>query len=116
MDIGIFGGTFDPIHNGHLTVAEEVRVKLGLGQLLFIPAGQPWLKADRPVSSAKHRLAMLSLAIADNHHFAISTIEIERPGPSYTVDTIAALKRNLGVEVKIFFLLGSDALAELPQW
>ena len=116
MDIGVFGGTFDPIHLGHLTVAEEVRVKLGLAQLLFVPAGQPWLKADRLITTAAHRLEMLSLAIAGNHHFAISPIEVDRSGPSYTVDTIATLKRHLGEEAKLFFLLGSDALAELPQW
>lgn len=116
MDIGVFGGTFDPIHFGHLTVAEEVRVKLGIDRLLFVPAGQPWLKANRPVSPAEHRLEMLSLAITENRHFTISTIEVDRPGPSYAVDTITALKRYLGDAVNIFFLLGSDALAELPQW
>ena len=116
MDIGVFGGTFDPIHLGHLTIAEEVRIELGLAQVLFVPAGQPWLKADRSITPAAHRLEMLSLAITGNPHFAISTIEVDRSGPSYTVDTIAALKRHLGEEVKLFFLLGSDALAELPQW
>lgn len=116
MDIGVFGGTFDPIHIGHLTVAEEVRVKLGIDRLLFVPAGQPWLKADRPVSPVEHRLEMLSLAIADNHHFTISTIEVDRPGPSYTVDTVADIKRYLEDSVRIFLVLGSDALAELPQW
>jgi nicotinate-nucleotide adenylyltransferase len=116
MDVGVFGGTFDPIHFGHLTVAEEVRVKLGIDRLLFVPAGQPWLKADRPITPAEHRVEMLSLAIADNPRFTISTIEVDRPGPSYIVDTIADLRRYLVDEVKIYFLLGSDALAELPLW
>jgi nicotinate-nucleotide adenylyltransferase len=116
MDIGVFGGTFDPVHFGHLTVAEEVRAKLGIDRLLFVPAGQPWLKADRPITPAEHRVEMLSLAVADNPRFTISTIEVDRPGPSYTVDTIADLRRYLLDEVKIYFLLGSDALAELPQW
>lgn len=116
MDIGVFGGTFDPIHIGHLTVAEEVRVKLGLAQIIFIPAGQPWLKADRSITPAEHRLKMLSLATADNPHFTISTIEIDRTGPSYSVDTLTTLRRRLGNEAEIFFLLGGDALAELTQW
>lgn len=116
MDIGVFGGTFDPVHFGHLTVAEEVRCRLGIDRLLFVPAGQPWLKADRPITPAEHRVEMLSLAIADNPRFTISTIEVDRPGPSYTIDTIADLRRYLVDEVKIYFLLGSDALAELPQW
>ena len=116
MQIGAFGGTFDPIHIGHLTVAEEVRLKLGLSRLIFIPAGQPWLKADRSISPAEHRLAMLSLAIEDNPHFTISTIDVDRPGPSYTVDTIDAIKHELGTKVRLYFLLGSDALKELPQW
>jgi nicotinate-nucleotide adenylyltransferase len=116
MDIGVFGGTFDPVHLGHLAVAGEVRDKLGLDEMIFIPAGQPWLKADSPVSPAVHRLAMVSLAIADNPHFKISAIEVERPGPSYTVDTMAALRHELGTEATLFFLLGSDALYELPQW
>lgn len=116
MDIGVFGGTFDPIHLGHLAVAEEVRAKLGLDEVIFVPAGQPWLKVDRPISPAEHRLKMVSLAIAENHHFKISAIEVDRPGPSYTVDTIAALRDQLGAMVKLYFLLGVDALFELPQW
>lgn len=116
MDIGIFGGTFDPIHMGHLIVAEEVRVKLGLAEMIFVPAGKPWLKADRAISSVTHRLEMISLAIADNPHFKISTIEANRPGPSYTIDTIDALKQQLGTKARLFFVLGSDALSDLPKW
>jgi nicotinate-nucleotide adenylyltransferase len=116
MDIGVFGGTFDPIHIGHLIVAEEVRIKIGLGEVIFVPTGQPWLKANRPVSSAVHRLEMVRLAIITNPYFKLSTIEVDRPGPSYTVDTMAILQQQLGAETRFFFLLGSDALAELPQW
>ena len=116
MKIGVLGGTFDPIHLGHFVVAEEVRAKLGLAEVLFVPAGQPWLKASRPISPAKHRVEMVNLAIAGNPHFKLSTSEVDRPGPSYTVDTIHILQQQLGSEAKLFFLLGSDALSELLQW
>jgi len=116
MGIGVFGGTFDPIHFGHLAVAEEVLAKLGLAEVFFVPAGQPWLKADRSISPAKHRVEMINLAIAGNPQFKLSTSEVDRPGPSYTVDTIEILQQQLGTEAKLFFLLGSDSLSELPQW
>ena len=116
MDIGVFGGTFDPIHIGHLIVAEEVRVRLRLEEVLFIPAGQPWLKTERDITPAYHRAEMVSLAIASNPYFKLSTIEIERPGPSYSVETLATLQHQLGGEARLFFLLGSDSLVELPQW
>ena len=115
-DIGVFGGTFDPIHLGHLVAAEEVRVKLDLDRILFVPAGRPWLKVDRPVSPAKHRLEMVRLAIADRPQFALSTVEVDRPGPSYTAETLELLRRQLGAEARIFFLLGSDGLPDLPEW
>jgi len=122
MKIGVFGGTFDPIHLGHLAVAEEVRTSLGLAEVLFVPAGQPWLKvdktlrADRSISAAQHRVQMVKLAIAGHPHFKLSTCEVDRPGPSYAVDTIDILQQQLGTEARLFFLLGSDALSELPQW
>ncbi len=116
MKIGLLGGTFDPIHMGHLVIAEEVRLKLALDEVLFIPAGQPWLKSERRVAPGEHRLEMLKLAIGSNPHFKVSTIEFERPGPSYTVDTIAALRDELGAEVELYFIVGFDTLAELPIW
>jgi len=116
MNIGVLGGTFDPVHNGHLIVAEEVKTRLNLAEIIFVPAGQPWLKAERPISPAEHRLQMLRLAIADKPYFKLSTIEIERTGPSYTVDTITELRGQLGSEDELFFILGWDSLAELPQW
>jgi len=116
MNIGVLGGTFDPVHNGHLIVAEEAKTRLNLAEVIFVPAGQPWLKADIPISPAEHRLQMLRLAIADKPHFKLSTIEIERPGPSYSVDTIAELQGQLGSEDELFFILGWDSLAGLPQW
>jgi len=116
MNIGVLGGTFDPVHNGHLIVAEEVKTRLNLAEIIFVPAGQPWLKADKPISPAEHRLQMLRLAIADKPYFKLSSIEIERTGPSFTVDTIAELRGQLGSEDELFFIFGWDSLAELPQW
>ncbi len=116
MNIGVMGGTFDPIHIGHLIVAEEVRTRLDLAEVLFVPAGQPWLKPDSPVSAAEHRVQMVRLAIANKPYFKLSTIEIERAGPSYTVDTIAELVGQLDVGDELFFILGWDSLAQLPLW
>ena len=116
MNIGVMGGTFDPIHKGHIIMAEEVRAQLNLDEVIFVPAGQPWLKADIPVSPAEHRLQMVSLAIADRPYFKLATLEIERDGPSYTVDTITELQGRLGTGVALFFVLGWDSLSQLPQW
>ncbi|MFC1908160.1 nicotinate-nucleotide adenylyltransferase [Chloroflexota bacterium] len=116
MNIGVLGGTFDPIHMGHLILAEDVRARLNLTEILFVPAGQPWLKEDSPISPAVHRFEMVRLTIADKPYFKISTTEIERAGPSYTVDTITELKTQLEAEDELFFILGWDNLAELPQW
>jgi nicotinate-nucleotide adenylyltransferase len=116
MNIGLLGGTFDPIHVGHLIIAEEVRLKLTLDEVLFIPTGQPWLKSERRVACGEHRLEMLQLAISSNPHFKVSTVELERPGASYSVDTVSALKDELGAEVELYFIVGFDAFAELPIW
>ncbi len=116
MNIGILGGTFDPIHIGHLVVAEEARIKLGFNEVLFVPAGQPLLKPDRNITPSDQRVEMVRRAIADNPHFKLCTIEAERPGPSYTVDTLTMLREQLGSEVGLFFILGRDTLAELPSW
>ncbi len=116
MNIGVMGGTFDPIHQGHIIVAEEAKARLNLAEVLFVPAGQPWLKADIPVSPAEHRLQMVSLAIADKPYFKLATLEIERAGSSYTVDTITELQKKIGAGDEIFFILGWDSLSQLPQW
>ncbi len=115
MNIGVLGGTFDPIHNGHLLVAAEVRKRLNLAKVIFVPAGQPYFKQASPVSLAKHRLEMVKLAISDKPCFALSTLEIERPGPSYAVETLAGLKDLLQAD-ELFFILGWGSLTELPQW
>ena len=116
MDIGVLGGTFDPVHNGHLIVAEEARVRLSLAEVIFVPAGQPWLKANKPVLAAAHRVQMVRLAIAGKSYFRLSAVEVERPGPSYTVDTITELQGQLGAGNELFFIIGPDALSQLPAW
>jgi len=116
MKIGVLGGTFDPIHQGHLVIAEEAISRLNLAEILFVPAGQPWLKTDYPISAAEHRVQMVRLAIAGKPGFKLSTMEIERAGPTYTVDTIAQLQAQLGSGTELFFIIGWDNLNELPQW
>ena len=116
MNIGILGGTFDPIQLAHLAVAEEVRARLDLAEIIFVPAGRPWLKANSPVAGAEHRAQMVRLAIAGKPYFKLSTVEIDRAGPSYSVDTVAELQGQLGAGDELFFILGWDSLAELPLW
>ena len=116
MKIGVLGGTFDPIHSGHLVIAEKARLKLKLARVLFVPVGQPRLKTGRKIAPAADRVEMVKLAIADNPHFELSTVEIGRPGPSLSVETVDILQKQLGAGAKLFFLVGWDSLAELPQW
>ena len=115
LRLGILGGTFDPVHLAHLILGEEAREQLELERVLFVPAGQPWRKAGRQIAPAKDRLAMLRLATEDNHTFEVSEVELDRAGPSYTVDTLASLKeQHAGAE--LFFIMGQDALSDLPNW
>jgi len=116
MKIGVLGGTFNPVHNGHLEIAGEARSRLDLVEVIFVPAGQPWLREDEPILSVEHRVQMVSLAIANEPWFKLSTMEINRSGPSYTVDTLAELKISIGAGQEIFFILGWDSLAQLPRW
>ena len=116
MRIGILGGTFDPVHIGHLIIAEEALSRLALDQVLFIPAGQPWLKADQALSTAEHRLKMVQLAIASNPRLGVSRIEVDRSGPTYTVDTLERLREDLGEDVQLYFILGLDALEQFHRW
>lgn len=116
MRVGVLGGTFDPVHNGHLIIAEEARAKLGLAKVLFIPAGRPWFKDGENVSDMGWRLEMLRLAVDGNSGFEIDTMELEREGSTYTIDTMEELKRRLGEEVGLYFIIGIDALAELGRW
>jgi len=116
MNIAVLGGTFDPVHNGHLIVAEEAMCRLNLARVLFIPAGQPRLKDAAPLASAEDRLNMVRLAIAGNPGYGLSDIELGRPGPSYTVDTIAELKARDYPADELYFIIGWDCLAEFPRW
>ena len=116
MNIGILGGTFDPIHIGHLVVADEVTARLGLAEVLFVPASQPWLKADTCILAAEHRLKMVQLAIAGKPHFKLSALEVERPGPTYSVDTMEELNKKIGASDELLFIIGWDNLVELPRW
>jgi len=115
LRLGILGGTFDPVHRGHLLLAGTARDELGLDEVLFVPAGQPWRKVDRPITSAEHRLAMLRLALEGQETFEIALLELEREGPSYAADTLEALRRDRPND-ELFFILGEDALADLPNW
>lgn len=114
--VGILGGTFDPIHCGHLVIAEDCWYQLELDEVLFVPAGDPPHKRGRVISPAADRVAMVALAIADNPHFRLSRVEVDRPGVSYSVDTVARLREELGPETRLFFIIGGDMLRDLPSW
>ena len=115
MQLGIFGGSFDPVHYGHLLLAETCREAARLDEVWFVPNAVSPLKHDQPPAAARHRVEMLQLAIGGHEAFRISTLEIDRGGPSYTVDTLAEIQRSQP-EAKLFFLLGADSLADLPKW
>lgn len=115
MKIGVFGGTFDPVHNGHLAIAEEVKTQLAVTEVWFVPAGQPWLKTGRTISTREQRVAMVEMAIAGKPYFKLSKLEVAKPGPSYTIDTIAELKQQLK-SAELFFIMGWDSLNNLPLW
>jgi len=113
--LGILGGTFDPPHTGHLALAETARVQLRLARVLFVPAGDPPHKPDRPPSPAHHRAAMVEAAIADNPAFILSRADLDRPGPHYTVETLALLRQEFP-DAELFFLMGEDSLAQFLHW
>ncbi|MBP9483802.1 MAG: nicotinate-nucleotide adenylyltransferase [Negativicutes bacterium] len=114
--VGVMGGTFDPIHLGHLAIAEAAFIEFQLEKVIFIPACEPVHKPKWAITEAKHRFAMTLLATAANPHFHVSSIEIDRSGPSYTSETLAELKSQFGEDTEIFFILGADAIADLPTW
>ena len=116
MKLGVFGGTFDPIHVGHLTGAEEARARLHLDEVLFVPAGQPWFKAGGEVSPARHRLSMVKLGVEGNPYFRASGVEVRRPGPSYSADTLEELSGALGRGPELYLIAGLDALSEIDRW
>ncbi len=114
--LGIMGGTFDPIHNGHLACAEQAREDLGLDVIVFIPTANPVFKRDQRIAPANERLAMCRAAIADNPYFDVSDIEIARGGDTYTIDTLRALRAHYPKNVELFFLTGADAIATVSKW
>ena len=116
MRVGVLGGTFDPPHLGHLILAQEALQALGLSKVLFVPAGEPWRKAGRELSPRDQRLAMVRLAAGDNPGLGVSTAEVDRPGPSYTAETLAELSEQFGSETELFLIMGADSLADFPHW
>jgi nicotinate-nucleotide adenylyltransferase len=114
--VAILGGTFDPIHLGHLILAEEARDQLALSAVYFVPAGNPPHKQDRRLAPAEERLALINLAIADNPAFHASRVDVDRPGPHYTIDMVHIFQHQLPPGGQLFFLMGYDSLAELPTW
>ncbi len=116
MRLGVFGGSFNPIHIAHLRVAEEVRESLHLDRVLFVPTSDPPHKQDTVLAPAEDRMAMVRLAVRGNPYFRVSPIEIERPGRSYSIDTLTLLRRRLGERARLFFLVGLDAFLEIDTW
>jgi nicotinate-nucleotide adenylyltransferase len=113
--VGVMGGTFDPIHHGHLVAASEVQTVFDLDEVVFVPTGQPWQKVERHVSPAEHRYLMTVVATASNPRFTVSRVDIDRPGETFTVDTLRDLsKAHPGAE--LFFITGADALAQILSW
>jgi nicotinate-nucleotide adenylyltransferase len=113
--VGVFGGTFDPVHLGHLIVAEQCREQAQLDRVFFIPAARPPHKLDHPLTSFRHRVDMLSLALAGQPVFQVDELENDRPGPSYTVDTLEEMQRRQP-DAELFLIVGADCLTDLPHW
>ena len=109
------GGTFDPIHHGHLVAASEAASRFGLDEVVFVPTGEPWQKADKQVSPAEHRYLMTVVATASNPRFTVSRVDIDREGPTYTIDTLRDL-REQRPDDELFFITGADALAQILSW
>ena len=115
-NIGIMGGTFDPIHYGHIVTAEEVRRGFHLDEVVFVPSGNPPHKKGRRITPAEHRLAMTELAVRGEEGFSVSDIEIRRGGYSYALDTVNAFREIYGEEAEIYFITGADAIVTIAQW
>jgi nicotinate-nucleotide adenylyltransferase len=110
------GGTFDPIHNGHLVAASEVASRFALDEVVFVPTGQPWQKTHRHVAPAEDRYLMTVIATASNPRFSVSRVDIDRPGETYTIDTLKDLREQYGATTELFFITGADALAQILGW
>ncbi|MBI5350341.1 MAG: nicotinate (nicotinamide) nucleotide adenylyltransferase [Chloroflexi bacterium] len=115
MRLGLFGGTFDPPHLGHLILAEEARTQLNLDRVLWLVSGQSTLKLDRELSPVEARIEMVQAAIADNPHFILSRVDIDRPPPHYTIDALKILAKEFPRD-EFYFIMGEDSLRDLPRW
>ncbi|MGY1783404.1 nicotinate-nucleotide adenylyltransferase [Geodermatophilus sp. SYSU D00698] len=113
--IGVMGGTFDPVHHGHLVAASEVAGLFGLDEVVFVPTGQPWQKTEREVSPAEDRYLMTVIATASNPRFSVSRVDVDREGPTYTIDTLTDLHAQRP-DAELFFITGADALAQILSW
>ncbi|WP_407566576.1 nicotinate-nucleotide adenylyltransferase [Streptomyces sp. 184] len=113
--LGVMGGTFDPIHHGHLVAASEVAARFHLDEVIFVPTGEPWQKSDKAVSPREDRYLMTVIATASNPQFSVSRIDIDRDGPTYTIDTLREL-HGLEPEAELFFITGADALSQIFTW
>jgi nicotinate-nucleotide adenylyltransferase len=109
------GGTFDPVHHGHLSAASEVATRFALDEVVFVPTGQPWQKSELHVSEPEDRYLMTVIATASNPRFSVSRVDVDRPGPTYTIDTLRALHGQLG-DAQLFFITGADALSQILTW
>lgn len=116
MNIGIMGGTFDPIHYGHLALASEAAEHLRLDEVNFVPAGDPWQKADQEVLAARHRWEMTCRATIDDSRFTVSRVDIDRVGATYAIDTVQDLRQEYSEPVQLFFIIGADTLENLSTW
>ena len=114
--LGVMGGTFDPIHHGHLVAASEVQSWFDLAEVVFVPTGQPWQKSDRDVSPAEDRYLMTVIATASNPRFSVSRVDIDREGPTYTIDTLRDLRAERGADWDLYFITGADALEQILTW
>jgi nicotinate-nucleotide adenylyltransferase len=114
--IGVMGGTFDPVHHGHLVAASEVAHIFALHEVVFVPTGEPYQKDDRKVSPAEDRYLMTVIATASNPRFSVSRVDIDRPGPTYTIDTLRDLHEANGPDADLYFITGADALENILTW
>ncbi|MEU4545108.1 nicotinate-nucleotide adenylyltransferase [Nonomuraea dietziae] len=114
--VGVMGGTFDPIHHGHLVAASEVAHHYDLDEVVFVPTGRPYQKAEREVSAPEDRYLMTVIATASNPRFSVSRVDVDRPGPTFTIDTLRDVKQVYGPDADLFFITGADALAAILDW
>ncbi|GAA3131246.1 nicotinate-nucleotide adenylyltransferase [Streptosporangium carneum] len=114
--LGVMGGTFDPIHHGHLVAASEVAHHFHLDEVVFVPTGRPWQKADKTVSAPEDRYLMTVIATASNPRFSVSRVDIDRPGPTYTIDTLREIAADRGPDAELYFITGADALSQILSW